>query len=238
MRHCIFLDNKIADSDFEQWRIEDASFWKTNIGVVPTYEVIRADFTTYPVAPDLDDDLRPTADYMKALTKQVESTYGPYGCDFIIMFVHQDNWRSSDPAKGKGLWGINFSYVYGSQCFDYCRWDKKNPANTFGTAYHERHHSLDAICKVELGLDVLPLLNAVNYDQGITHGKEAPWKYIRHKENLDSLKVLAPHLREAFAKRLQRHQNRLTAKKTIISLLGQIAHLLRMKMNKKDGLVY
>lgn len=234
MRHVILKDKKITNSALKKWQDEDVAFWEKYIGITPTYEVIDTDYTTYPTYVDEDGDIRPTAKYLQSLNNVATKKVGDYGCDFILMLVHEDNWKS-DTDTTKGIWGTNFSYIYGKQCLDYCRWDKDNPANTFGTAYHERMHSFDAIIKVELGIDINPILGTTKYDAEIVHGGKFPWRYIRHKENLDAVKVMAPYLRDAFQKRRERNDEVLTKMQTIITLATKVLYLLRMKANRKDG---
>lgn len=234
MRHVILKDKKITKTALTKWLEEDSAFWEKHIGVVPAYDVIETDYTAYPTYIDEDGDIRPTNVYLQSLNNVATKKVGDYGCDFILMMVHEDNWKS-DTDTTKGIWGTNFSYIYGKQCLDYCRWDKDNPANTFGTAYHERMHSFDAIIKVELGVDINPILGTTKYDNEIVHGGKYPWQYIRHKENLDALKVMAPYLRDAFQKRRERNDEVLTKMQTIITLATKVLYLLRMKANRKDG---
>lgn len=234
MRHVILKDKKISRLDLIKWIEEDVAFWEKHLGIIPTYETIETDYTTYPTYIDEDGDIRPTNEYLKSLNDSVVKKCGEFGFDFILVMVHEDNWRS-DTDTTKGIWGTNYSYVFGKQCLDYCRWDKDNFANTFGTAYHERHHSFDAIIKVELGVDIEPILGVTGYDKSITHGGAKPWKYIRHKENLDSLKVMKPYLIQAFAKRKVKHDEVLGLMEKVISLATQVIYLLRMKANAKDG---
>lgn len=235
MRHTILLDNKITDKEFDNWTKEDCAFWEKYAGITPTYGVIRQDYSSYPTYIDSDGDIRPTAAYLQSLNDQVVSKYGEYGTDFIIVAVHETNWRSDTPTT-KGIWGTNYSYRFGKQHLQYCRWDKDNSANTFGTMYHERHHALDALVAVEAGLDVRDYLDVELYDREITHGYGAKWDYIRWKENTKSLETMAPFLKLAFAKRLQKHEDFLNAKrKTIIELAKQVIYLLKMKLNQKDG---
>lgn len=234
MRHVILLDNKITQGAYETWVEEDKAFWKTHLNITPSYEVIRTDYTTYPTFVDGDGDIRPTNAYLQSLTNLAVKKYGELGMDFIMVMIHEDNWRS-DTETTKGIWGTNYSYVFGKQCLDYCRWDDKL-ANTFGTAYHERHHSFDAIIKVETGVDVHPLLDVTRYDHEITHGNKAPWKYIRHKENLESLKIMKPHLVKAFASRKAKHDEVIEGlMATVIALASQVVYLLKMQLNKKHG---
>lgn len=238
MRHVILKDTKITATQYKQWVKEDTTFWKEQLGITPTYEVIDTNYSSYPTYVDSDGDIRPTDAYLQGLSSSVVKKYGEFGFDFIMVMVHQDNWKSdtTPDIKGDGIWGTNYSYAFGKHCLDYCRWDKNNIANTFGTAYHERHHSFDAIVKVETGVDVNPLLNVSRYDAEITHGGTKPWKYIRHKENLDSLKVMKPHLLKAFAERKRKHEeSQKGMMETIIKLSTQFLYLWRMQQNKKNG---
>ena len=237
MRHIIFKDKKITTDALNAWQKEDITFWKKHLGITPTYEVVDTFYGTYPTYKDEDGDIRPTYEYLKSLNDIAVKKFGEFGFDFALIMVHEDNWRSdtTPDIKGDGIWGTNYSYIFGKQCLDYCRWDKDNTANTFGTAYHERHHSFDAIIKVETGVDIEPILGVTGYDKSITHGGATPWKYIRHKENLDSLKVMRPYLVNAFAKRKARHDEVLGLMGKVISLATQVVYLLRMKANAKDG---
>ena len=237
MRHVILKDKKISATQYKAWVKEDTAFWK-EYGIETTYEVIETDYSTYPTFVDSEGDIRPTDTYLQSLASPIVKKYGEFGFDFIMVMVHQDNWKSdtTPDIKGDGIWGTNYSYTFGKHCLDYCRWDKNNQANTFGTAYHERHHSLDAIIKVETGVDVNPLLNVSRYDAEITHGGTKPWKYIRYKENLKSLTIMKPHLIKAFAERKRKHEEANKGMmETIISLATQVVYLLKMQQNKKNG---
>lgn len=237
----ILLDTNVGFDKYEAWRVEDAAFWKAHINVEPTYTLIRQDYSSYPTYVDSDGDIRPTHAYLKSLSDTIVATHGEFAFDFIMVMVHEDNWLS-DPLgdKGKGIWGTNYSYVFGKQCLEYCRWDRDNQANTFGVAYHERHHSFDAIIKQETGVIIEPLLNVDHgkYDHCITHGNCRPWKYIRWKENIVSLEIMAPYLRRAFLVRKERHEQHIEGlMATIIDLLQQKLYLLRMLRNRKDGII-
>ena len=247
MRHIILLDNKIPLSEYEAWVKEDSAFWKEHLGITPTYFLIRTDYIDYPTYFDEDGDIRATVAYLQGLTTSVVKTHGEFAFDFIMVMVHPDNWKSSgtyfknaqknrEVKKAKGIWGTNYSYIFGKQCLDYCLWDSKNSANTFGTAYHERHHSFDAIIKVETGVDIQPILGVTAYDHQITHGNLKPWKYIRHKENLESLRIMKPYLVKALDVRRAKHEEIVTGMmKTIIKLGTQLLYMLTIERNKKYG---
>lgn len=246
MRHVIFLDKKIKRNEFETWKANDIAFWQKFVGVTPQYWIIDQDFTDYPVEPDYDGDARPTHSYMKILTDEVFQKYSKDGTDFVMLLVHDTNWKSSGKLfeqfkkqrgikKEKGIWGLNQSNVYHNYHVQYCRWDK-NPVNTFGIIYHERHHALDALIATELAINVKPILEVKSYDTGITHGGETPWKYIKHQENTNSLIKLAPYLQQAFKRRQDRHAEYIRGQKlTIIGLLQKLVYLYRQNLNKKDG---
>lgn len=239
MRHIILLDNKIKVSDYQKWVTEDTAFWEKHLGVTPTYELVPTDYSDYPTYVDEDKDIRPTYAYLQNLTKEVVKKHGEFAFDFIMVMIHEDNWKSdtTPDIKGDGIWGTNYSYIFGKQCLEYCRWDKDKLANTFGTAYHERHHSFDALIKQELGIDIQPILNVSRYDNEITHGNTAPWKYIRHKENLESLRIMKPYLQQAFEKRKNRHEEVVKGLMgTVINLATQVVYMLKMRKNKKDGI--
>jgi len=237
MRHAILLDTKISNNSYEEWVGDDTAFWKKYIGITPEYTLIRQDYSTYPIFVDGAGNIRPTDAYLKSLNDQVVAKYGEFAFDFVMVMVHEDNWLS-DPLgdKGKGIWGTNYSYIFGKQCLDYCRWDRDNSANTFGTAYHERHHSFDAMIKQETGIVIEPSLSVGigKYDNCITHGNCDPWKYIRFQENTKSLEIMAPHLRKAFSLREQKHRDN-DKRKELIGVLQDLVYLLRMQLNSKYG---
>lgn len=234
MKHIILKDKKILERDYNQWAYKDSLFWQQNLGIMPEYRMIEVDYSTYPTFTDSDGDIRPTNKYLQELNDLAIQRDGDFGTDFVMVMIHEDNWLS-DTDTTKGIWGTNYSYVFGKQCLEYCRWDRDNDANTFGTAYHERHHSFDAIIQQELGIDIRPLLGVQKYDHEITHGNNPNWKYIRYKENLKSLAIMKPHLQNAFAKRREGEREVLGLMEKIISLATQVIYLIKMKKNQKEG---
>lgn len=245
MRNVIFYDTKITEKEFLNVWTEYAEFHKQTSGLTVTHDLIPFDFSTYPTYTDGDGDERPTVSFLRQLTDRVTKEYGEYGTDNVKLIIHQDNWRS-DPVGPTGIWGTAWSYVFGTFHVQYCRWDKSNPANSFGTINHEDDHSFDALIKVELGVDINPILGVTNYDKMTTHGGRpdatgtAYHGYIRYKENAGKLKVLSPYLKRAYAKRLERHNATHMGKVTglqkgIIGLLTKLKYQLAMNQNKKDG---
>lgn len=248
MRHCIFLDKKINKLEFENWKKEDTAFWQKFANITPFYWTIDYDFSTYPVEPDWDGDARPTEAFMKELTEKVYKNYGEDGTDFVMLFVHEDNWRSSGKLfeafkkefnikKEKGIWGLALAYKYKNYLSVYARWDEAQAVNTFATIYHERFHALDALIKTEINVDVNPIIGVKSWDSGCVHGGEKPWQYIRNRENTEAIVLIAPYLREALKKRQDRHDAYIKGmKQTLLGLAQKMLYLLRLKLNKKDGI--
>lgn len=230
MRHVLIRDKKIPQAEVEAWKITDTDFWQKHAGITPTYFDQEYDFTDYPTEIDNDGDVRPKDSFVKELTEDIYKRYSADGTDFIMLLIHQDNWKS-----GK-IWGTNWSNKYRNYHVQYCRWDKKNPANVFGTLYHERHHALDALIATETGIDVNDILDVNTWDSQITHGKGAEWDYIRYKENTQSIELIAPYLKDALVKRQKRHDDYIKGQKlTIIGLLEKMVYLYRQQLYKKDG---
>lgn len=199
MRNVVFLDTKI-DKDEALALLDDyAEFIEENSGVKPIFWLQRKDFSSVPTSPDSDGDLKPTRQYRQTLANEVYSQYGTYGTDNIIMWVHEDNFLF------KGIWGVNYAYSHYKYCFQLCRWDKDNPANTFGTLFHEQMHSFDAVVKYETGFNVDTLFN-FHWDS-IVHGA-GQWEYIGRRtgrENTDALQAIRSHLQRAYKNRLDKH---------------------------------
>lgn len=232
MKCYALLDQTISDGQWQSFEKEWKSFIKEHVGVIPVFTVSRQDYSDYPTTPDSDGDMRPTAAFLSSLTKQVDARVGDYGVDHIFVFVARDNWKST------GIWGTNFSYQFGNHHVHYCRWDTRNAANTFGTAYHEWMHGLDALTMTEIGLELDELFDRTkcwaNWDSTIVHGnrnqdcKDTPYGYIRWKENTDALVMVAPHLRDAYAARRTKAQQ--------TTLLGLLRRYLALLLAfKKDG---
>lgn len=232
MKCYALLDQTISNGQWQSFEKEWEFFMQEHADVTPEWGVIRQDYSNYPVSPDSDGDPRPTEAYLKALTKQVDAIVGDYGVDHIFVFVSRDNWRSP------GLWGTNFSYVHGNHHVHYCRWDTRNAANTFGTAYHEWMHSLDALIMTEIGAELDELFDHTrcwaNWDSTVVHGnrnkgcKDTPYGYIRWKENTDALSSVAADLQDAYAARRTKAQQT-----TLIGLLRRYLSLLLAV--RKDG---
>ena len=237
MRNVFIKDKLIKQKDFDSLMKEYAAFHKSTTGLTITNLVIEYNFTNYPTIIDGDGDDRPTDKFITELKDIAVTRYGEYGFDNLVLFIHQDNWKSGKNATRKGIWGTNYSYRYGPYHVQYCRFDKKNPANSFGTLNHEQDHSYDALIKTEIGVDVNPILGVLNYDRQTTHGMAPAYHgYIRYKENEAKLKVLGPYLQSAYKKRLERSTTSLIGtQKTIISLLEKVVYTYKQYLNRKNG---
>lgn len=251
MKLYFYADEKITDKELHQLHKDYSAFIKEHTGISPVITTTSTNFTDYPVYPDNDGDARPEHGYVKRLVEDVEGVKGKFGVDHIFLLIHEDNWKSSGPkadalakewgTKPGNIWGVNFSYVHGPYHVHYCRYDKDNLANAFGTVYHETHHSFDALCKVETREDITPLLKVDNYDRDCTHGNAAHWDYIRYKENAESLALIKDHLVAAYEARREKEQEEQREriwglKKTLLGLLKRKLYQLRAHLNRKNGL--
>lgn len=225
----VLKDRKITDREYQTLITDFTDFVKAHAGISPTFTTEERDYFDYPTEEDGDGDIRIAHAFLTRLTDQVKADRGKFGVDHVFILIHQDNWKSVRPGKG-GIWGTNYSNIYHGYHVHYCRFDRRNAANSFGTFYHEWHHSLDALIKTELGINVAPLLRVQHYDRGITHGGEQPWEYIRWKENAASVAYLAPYLAGAYAKR-----RKLETMSTLAYTLKNLVHLYRELLNKKNG---
>jgi hypothetical protein len=236
MKNLIYKDLLISRNEMDMLLAEYSSFIKTNTGIVPQFTIIDYDFSDYPTVLDTDGDDVMRPNFLQSIADTTKKKYGGYGMDNIVTFIHNKNWKSGKTATRKGIWGTNYSYKYGSFHIQYCRWDSKNIANSFGTLNHEQDHTYDALIKVEIGIDVNPILGVTAYDRDTTHGGKPPHKYIRHKENADKLKTLAPYLKRAYEKRREREKAELEGlRNTAISLIEKMLYILRSKLNSKNG---
>jgi hypothetical protein len=236
MRNIVFKDTKISQTSYDKLVTEYTAFIKKHTGITPIFYTIDKDYTDYPTVLDTDGDDVMRPDFLQDIADDVDMKYGEWGGDNIITLIHSDNWKSGKTATRKGIWGTNYSYKYNNYHIQYCRFDARNGANSFGTLYHEQHHTFDALIKQELGIDINPIIAVKSWDSAVTHGGEAPWSYIRYQENTDSLKKLAPYLTAAYKKRQDRHIEAVKGMQfTIIGLLEKLVYLYKAKLNQKNG---
>ena len=218
MRTLVLLDTKIDKDEALSLLDEFSEFFETHTGIECEWYVEGYDFSRVPTVPDSDGDLKPTREYRKAIETEVHKRYGDYGVDNIVMWVHEKNFVF------KGVWGTNWSYNFYKYSLQLCRWDKDNPANTFGTLYHELMHSFDTLVRKEVGGDPLNTILDVDWDLSVHGGGK--WDYIGRrtgKENSDALELAAPYLIDAFQTRKEKHFEPVKrVQKLLISLLHRI----------------
>jgi len=204
-RFLILKDKKIPEEQLDELERQFTDLVFEATGLSPVFFVEERDYSHVPTEPDGDGDLKPTHAYMTALMAEVYKKYGTYGVDSVVPLVHQDNWVFN------GVWGTNWSNKYYQYHVHLCRFDKKNMANSIGTLYHEWMHCLDALVKTHIGVDISQYFKNtscwVTWDQTAVHGNKTstctntPYKYIRHKENLDALIMIAPDIKAAYSVR-------------------------------------
>lgn len=236
MRTVVKLDLKIDKDEALAILDEYAEFIEEHTGIECEWYVERHDFSYVPTTPDADGDLKPTFAYRQALAKEVHDRYGDYGTDNIIMWVHEDNFLF------KGVWGVAWSYGHFKYNLLLCRWDKDNDVNTFNTLFHEGEHPHDTTIKKELGIDINPLIAehfgvpTFSYDKDYVHGNSPLFNYIGragYKRDDRMLKFLAPYLKEAYAKRKEKHEKKLDLMKQVVVLLSTLVGLLKKQKGLK-----
>lgn len=234
MRALVFKDKDIPQAEYNQLLKDYSAFIKKHTGIVCTFWTKEYDYSDYPTVLDTDGDdvMRPS--FLADLAKETSKNYNEYGTDHLVTLIHESNWKSGSTANRKGIWGTNYSYRFGNYQVHYCRWDKKNIANTFGTLYHEMFHSFDALTQVETGINLNKVLGVTAFDNEIVHGKNTDYKYIRYQENTDVLKKIAPFLVSAYQVRLKKHAEYTKGLQlTVISLLERLVALYRQRLYKK-----
>lgn len=235
MRFVIKADEKITERKLQNLLSKFSDFCQQNIGRVPDFYIEWTDFTSVPTEPDRDGDLKPTNAYLKGITKDVYERYTNWGTDHVVLLVHEDNWIF------RGIWGTNWSNKYYSYQVHLSRFDDRNPANSFGTLYHEMMHSLDALIKTTIGFDVNSLELAPSWDKYCVHGGRpdrvgtTKWEYIRYQENVSALRKIAPYLRKSYTRRKALHDKQINLMEKVIVLLEKLLVLRRRNLNIKDG---
>ena len=175
MRTVVVKDTKIPKDELLAMLDDYSDFMEEHTGIKPVFWVEQRDFSSVPTKVDDDGDMKPTNDYLRALSKDVESRYGEAGTDNVVMLVHEDNFLY------RGIWGQNWSFSLGSYSLQLCRWDRDNVVNSFNTFFHEGGpgHSADAVLKKELNLN----LHKIIEDWIMKEGKEVDKQYIEKLRN-------------------------------------------------------
>ena len=236
MRSVAIIDLKIDKDEALALLDEYSEYLEKHTGFKHEFWVERRDFSQVPTTVDSDGDVKPTEAYRKALFNDVHSRYGDDGTDNVIMWVHEDNFIY------KGIWGQNWSYVYGTYSLQLCRWDKDNDVNTLNTLFHEQAHSWDRLILEEIGIDINPTIanhfgyQSFSFDRDFVHGNHPDFPYIGargfnrdDKKVIEILNLLAPYLRRAYAVRQERHMKKLGMMEQIVKLLSTLIASLKKK---------
>lgn len=229
MRTIIIKDTKIPKDELLALLDDYSDFWEGLIQLRPDFIVEQRDFSQVPTVVEPDGDLKPTPAFRKALCDDVRKRYGDYGVDNIVMLVHEDNFLY------RGIWGQNWSYIYGTYSFQLARWDKDNAANSFGTLYHEQLHPIDALVKNEIGVDINPMFHG-SWDKFSVHGGRPDevgkygYEYVRYQENTDAVKKVGHLIKAAYLQRQVKHkQQRLALLLKLRDLASKLLGLLQQK---------
>lgn len=233
MKILLLLDNKIEEKQVNEVIAELVELYEKNCDVTLTFLKERRDFSDVPKEWYDSDSEGIKKSYIEEETKKL---YGKYqeAIDSVVFFVHKDHWNLT------GVWGWNLSKVFNGYSVQQCRFDNRNLVNSIGTLYHELHHDHDTFIYTYTGKRVEDVVKVVDWDDDVTHGGRYSgttygWKYIRNDENQESLKLIAPLLRAAIAKRRTIWDVKEGKYKQIISLLEQTVILYRQLQAKKRG---
>lgn len=208
--------------------VDFVKFYKKHTKITPVFFIEEADYLNYPI----NEFNRIPSSHLANVAKDVHKRYSGEGTDHIVMLIHEDNWKMA------GIWGTNWSNIYYGYMFQLCRFDKNNNVNSFGTLYHEVHHSHDALIYTYLNIKIGKLLNVFDWDDSITHGGKYKggdfgYKYIRYQENTSSLEYIAPLLMTAYAKRQAIYDKKIGMMKQVIKLLSKVLVLIRQQVTNK-----
>jgi len=230
MKILYIVDEDIKLKDAEKLAKDYGKFIKKHSDITPQSFFEAKYLKDHPVI-----NKYPKASWVANLAKDVHTRYSGEGTDHVVIWVHEDNWKSDPPGPKNGIWGINWSNIYSGYQVHYCRWDagSNGKVNTFGTLWHEMHHSFDALIETYTGVNIDNLLGVSDWDSQITHGGSDRWEYMRYKENTDSLKAIAHLLVESYTKRQKIYLQKIGIIKEKISLLEQIVILIRQLNNRK-----
>jgi hypothetical protein len=224
----LLVDNKIRQDQLDQTKKEVGAIYKNNTGVTVKWHEERRDFTSYPKEVYWGGYEGLQTSYISQVTKEINSRWHEE-IDCVVFFIHRDHWNLN------GVWGWNHSATFSGYGVQQCRFDSRNVANSIGTLWHEMHHDLDTFCFTYTGQRVETFVDVPNWDNSITHGEHPAWSYIRHKENQDSLKRIAPLFVAALEKRRALFTKRIGLMQEIIRLAEQVIVLQRALIAKQRG---
>lgn len=147
--------------------------------------------------------------------KEIDMRYGKK-FDHIMFAVDRRNWFA-DQGETK-VWGWNISAGIHGYDVQQVRVDTTSKrfetqvANTLGAMYHELMHShMHYPYRVFNGARIERNLRQRGYSthhwgNEVVHGEGKEWAYIRHRENIEALKVVAPVLNACYQTRKVQHE--------------------------------
>ena len=235
MRIAILKDKRISTEELNELKESYAEFINNLTGIKVKYFVYEKDYSDYPTYIDGDGDERPTNGFLLQETDFIHGKHGNWGTDHVAILIHEDNWKSDPPGKG-GIWGTNYSNIYHGYQVHYCRFDRDNKFNSFGTFHHEIGHSFDALTATELAINIAQIVDVPNWDRYVIHGRSDKYAYIRYNENGDALKKVGIYLKQSYKRRQDRFDAEYQGlQRSVVQLLQTLIVLLRQQFNRKNG---
>lgn len=234
MNILLLLDNKIKEDQLAQVKRELSAIYKKNCDIKLRFTDEWRDFSYVPKEWYDDEAEGIQKSYIASVTKEIYKRYAE-DIDEVVFFIHRDHWNLT------GVWGWNLSKTFNGYGIQQCRFDNKNLANTLGTIYHEQMHDHDTFIYTYTGVKIESVLRINDWDDDLVHGGKYSgttygWKYIRHNENQESLKLIAPYLTEALKKRRELWDTKkIGYLQEIIRLAEQVIVLQRARLAQLRG---
>jgi hypothetical protein len=236
-------DQTINRTDLGQVHREIAEIYKTNADIDIKYHYEYVDFTNYPIEQYWGGFYGMQTAWLRAKCAEVYKRWAEE-IDGVVFAVHSSNWKLDDKniVGDKPVWGWNMSSQFSGYGVQQVRvaqvathTTQRNINNSVGVQYHEMMHDHDGMVFIHTGETVEPVVNVNNWDNQVVHGEHPTWSYIKHKENQEALKMIAPLLREALANRRALFAKRVGLLQQIIQLQQQVVVLLRAKIAAERG---
>lgn len=217
MKILLITDYKINEEQLKSVKKSVSDIYKTNTGITLEFVDEWRDLSNVPKAWYDDEAEGIDKAYIAKVTKEVYARYRE-DIDQVMFLIHRDHWTLT------GVWGWNLSRVYNGYGVQQCRFDNRNLVNSIGTMYHELMHDHDTFIYTYLGKNIEDSVLVKDWDDDVVHGGRYSgttfgWKYIRHNENQEALKLIGPLLKEAVEKR------RIVWLKTKLGYLQEIVRL-------------
>lgn len=227
MRYIVLTDNKIDKDDAQRVKKKIKDFFERN-GVTTKIDLFFEDMTDLPFENYYSDNSGQNRgirkSYIKKRAKAIKDRYHKK-YDSIVFWVHHNNWV---PVEDN-IWGWNISNEFSGFENQQCRFDPKNDANTLGTFYHESMHAYDQYIFRILGKSINEIAKVSDWDDRVVHGGSPRYQYIRHKENNDILKKIAPLINKATQQRVNDFQQFKSLLKSLIETYRSLINALTRK---------